>query len=149
MPNKNEPLVLTYDNLVIGGNLEAFLFASTIRLPLIFTWSQPPFYFEEDDHFGNLLKMWEKLYFSMSLSGMIPFGDSVHHINYVDCETLAVFTKEEKKFTVRPRGTMESRRKLFDNGNKYVGKMLTVIYQELTEEGKPRFPVGKDIRENY
>jgi hypothetical protein len=27
--------------------------------------------------------------------------------------------------------------------------MLTVIYQELTEEGKPRFPVGKDIRENY
>jgi ATP-dependent DNA ligase len=58
-------------------------------------------------------------------------------------------TKEEKKFTVRPRGTMESRRKLFENGNKYVGKMLTVIYQELTEEGKPRFPVGKDIRENY
>jgi hypothetical protein len=27
--------------------------------------------------------------------------------------------------------------------------MLTVIYQELTEEGKPRFPVGKDIRESY
>ena len=101
MPNKNEPLVLTYDNLVIGGNLEALLFASTIRLPLIFTWSQPPFYFEEDDHFGNLLQMWEKLYFSMSLSGMVPFGDSVHHINYVDCETLAVFTKEEKKFLIK------------------------------------------------
>jgi hypothetical protein len=27
--------------------------------------------------------------------------------------------------------------------------MLTVIYQELTEEGKPRFPVGKDVRDNY
>ena len=58
-------------------------------------------------------------------------------------------TKEGKEFTVRPRGTMESRRKLFETGKKYVGKMLTVIYQELTEEGKPRFPVGKDIRENY
>jgi ATP-dependent DNA ligase len=58
-------------------------------------------------------------------------------------------TKEGKEFTVRPRGTIESRRKLFESGKKYVGKMLTVIYQELTEEGKPRFPVGKDIRENY
>ena len=58
-------------------------------------------------------------------------------------------TKEGKEFTVRPRGTMESRRKLFETGKKYVGKMLTVIYQELTEEGKPRFPVGKDVRENY
>ena len=58
-------------------------------------------------------------------------------------------TKEGKEFTVRPRGTMESRRKLFEMGKKYVGKMLTVIYQELTEEGKPRFPVGKDVRENY
>jgi ATP-dependent DNA ligase len=58
-------------------------------------------------------------------------------------------TKEGKEFTVRPRGTMESRRKLFETGQKYVGKMLTVIYQELTEEGKPRCPVGKDIRENY
>ena len=58
-------------------------------------------------------------------------------------------TKEGKEFTVRPRGTMESRRKLFETGQKYVGKMLTVIYQELTEEGKPRFPVGKDIRDNY
>lgn len=58
-------------------------------------------------------------------------------------------TKDGKDFTVRPRGTMESRRKIFQTGEKYVGKMLTVIYQELTEEGKPRFPVGKDIRENY
>lgn len=100
MPNKNEPLVLTYDNIVIGGNLEALLFASTNKLPIIFTWPMPPFYFEEDDHFGNLLQMWEKLYFSMSLSGMIPFGDKTHHINYVDSETLTVFTREEKKFIV-------------------------------------------------
>ena len=58
-------------------------------------------------------------------------------------------TKEGNEFRVRPRGTMESRRKLYQTGEKYVGKMLTVIFQELTEEGKPRFPVGKDVRENY
>ena len=58
-------------------------------------------------------------------------------------------TKEGKEFKVRPRGTIENRSKLFKTGEKYVGKMLTVIYQELTEDGKPRFPVGKDVRENY
>ena len=58
-------------------------------------------------------------------------------------------TKEGNEFRVRPRGTMESRRKLYQTGEKFVGKMLTVIFQELTEEGKPRFPVGKDVRENY
>lgn len=58
-------------------------------------------------------------------------------------------TKEEKEFAVRPRGTIAARTFLFNNGHKYIGKMLTVIYQELTEEGKPRFPVGKDVRENY
>ena len=36
-----------------------------------------------------------------------------------------------------------------DNGDKYIGKKLTVIYQELTEDGKPRFPVGKAIRDGY
>jgi DNA ligase-1 len=44
-------------------------------------------------------------------------------------------TKEGKEFKVRPRGTIENRSKLFKTGEKYVGKMLTVIYQELTEEG--------------
>ncbi len=58
-------------------------------------------------------------------------------------------TKEGKEFSVRPRGSMEHRRKLFETGEKYVGKKLTIIYQELTEEGKPRFPVGKDVRDKY
>ena len=58
-------------------------------------------------------------------------------------------TKERNEFRVRPRGTMENRRELYKTGGKFVGKMLTVIFQELTEEGKPRFPVGKDVRENY
>ena len=58
-------------------------------------------------------------------------------------------TKDGKEFTVRPRGTMQMRRKWYDDGDKYIGKNLTVIYQELTEDGKPRFPVGKSVRDGY
>lgn len=58
-------------------------------------------------------------------------------------------TADGKDFTVRPRGTMEQRRIWFSNGDSYIGKNLTVIYQELTEEGKPRFPVGKAVRDGY
>ena len=58
-------------------------------------------------------------------------------------------TADGKEFTVRPRGTMEQRREWFNEGDAYIGKKLTVVYQELTEEGKPRFPVGKAVRQGY
>ena len=58
-------------------------------------------------------------------------------------------TADGKEFTVRPRGTMQQRREWFNDGAKYIGKNLTVVYQELTEEGKPRFPVGKSLRDGY
>lgn len=58
-------------------------------------------------------------------------------------------TADGKEFTVRPRGTMEQRRDWFNEGASYIGKNLTVIYQELTEEGKPRFPIGKAVRYQY
>lgn len=52
-------------------------------------------------------------------------------------------------FSVRPRGTLEMRRKWFLKGDDYIGKKLTVVYQELSEQGVPRFPVGKCLREGY
>lgn len=52
-------------------------------------------------------------------------------------------------FSVRPRGTLEMRRLWFLKGDDYIGKQLTVIYQELSEMGVPRFPVGKCLREGY
>lgn len=58
-------------------------------------------------------------------------------------------TADGKDFTVRPRGTMEQRREWFNDGEKYIGKNLTVVFQELTEDGKPRFPVGKCVREGF
>ena len=54
-------------------------------------------------------------------------------------------TKGGKEFDVRPIGTVQERSELFKNGARLVGKMLTVTYQELSEFGVPRVPVGKTI----
>lgn len=52
-----------------------------------------------------------------------------------------------KFFNVRPKGSYEDRRVIFDNGTEYTGKWLTVRYQNLTDDGIPRFPVGISVRD--
>jgi DNA ligase-1 len=56
-------------------------------------------------------------------------------------------TKEGKLFNCRPRGSRETRRELFTNGKDYIGKKLTVRFQELTDDKIPRFPVGITFRD--
>jgi ATP-dependent DNA ligase len=56
-------------------------------------------------------------------------------------------TAEQKTFHCRPRGTRESRSELFQQGADYIGKKLTVRFQELTDERIPRFPVGIAFRD--
>lgn len=55
-------------------------------------------------------------------------------------------TNNGKEFSVRPKGTREYRNELFIKGDTLIGKKLTVIFQEYSSEGIPRFPVGKSIR---
>ena len=52
-----------------------------------------------------------------------------------------------QQFACRPRGTREAREVLYLDGDKYLGKMLTVRYQEMTDSNVPRFPVGIAIRD--
>lgn len=49
-------------------------------------------------------------------------------------------TKDGKQFSVRPGGTWEERAGLFKHGSRYIGKKLTVKFQEYTTDGIPRFP---------
>ena len=56
-------------------------------------------------------------------------------------------TPQGSRFTVRPEGTQEYRKDLWDNWRDHVGKKLTVRYQELTRTGVPRFPVGVALRD--
>jgi ATP-dependent DNA ligase len=50
-------------------------------------------------------------------------------------------------FYVRPIGIKNYRKKLLSEKENLVGKMLTVTFQEYTDRGVPRFPVGKTIRD--
>ena len=60
-------------------------------------------------------------------------------------------TKDGKHFQVRPRGTHEARAEIFKDVTKhpakYIGKELTVRFQELSDDGIPRFPVGISFRD--
>lgn len=56
-------------------------------------------------------------------------------------------TSSGSEFCCRPRGSREERIRQYNNGDSYIGKMLTVRYQELTDSGVPRFPVGIAFRD--
>jgi ATP-dependent DNA ligase len=63
-------------------------------------------------------------------------------------------TSEFGNFDVRPRGSIQRRREMYENRGEYIHKKLTVRYQPETNEadrqnstGIPRFPVGIDVRD--
>lgn len=57
-------------------------------------------------------------------------------------------TKENLEFNCRPKGSHDERSELYKNADKYIGKKLTVVFQEYTDDGIPRFPVGKGFRDD-
>jgi DNA ligase-1 len=63
------------------------------------------------------------------------------------CVMWRLKTAEGKEFGCRPEGTHEERAELLKEAASYVGKKLTVRFQELTKDGIPRFPVGVAFRD--
>lgn len=57
-------------------------------------------------------------------------------------------TEDGKEFDVRPKGTEAQRRIWWKNLELYVGKKLTVRYQNRSDDNIPIFPVGVTVR-NY
>ena len=51
------------------------------------------------------------------------------------------------EFTVKPEGTIKERERYYRERDQYIGKQLTVRFQNLTALGVPRFPVGVAIRD--
>lgn len=51
-------------------------------------------------------------------------------------------------FRARPMGTREERAEYFTNQQKYIGEMATIKFQGYSDDGVPRFPVLKTLR-NY
>jgi DNA ligase-1 len=57
-------------------------------------------------------------------------------------------TEKQGKGTVSAKldGKTKYLKHLFENPEEYMGKPLTIKYQNLSKDGIPRFPVGKSIR---
>lgn len=56
-------------------------------------------------------------------------------------------TVDGSEFGVRPKGTQEIRKEWAETAKDYIGKALTVRYQNLSPEGIPIFPVGIAVRD--
>jgi len=67
--------------------------------------------------------------------------------NEEGCIVFKCKTDTDGEFDVRPRGTRELRRRWYGELDSIIGKMLTVRYQELSDDGIPIFPVGITIRD--
>ena len=52
------------------------------------------------------------------------------------------------RFNCRPAETRETRKDLYENANDYIGRIYTFKYFETTKDGYPRFPTGKDFRDD-
>lgn len=57
-----------------------------------------------------------------------------------DCIIWKCKTKENKTFMVRPKGTHTERKELYKIGKQFIGKWITIKFQEYTDDGIPRFP---------
>jgi hypothetical protein len=82
------------------------------------------------------------------------FDDEFEIIDYKEgegveagCVLWVCKTAEGKTFSCRPRGAREGRAAMFERGGEYIGKMLTVRFQEMSDTNVPRFPVGLAIRD--
>jgi DNA ligase-1 len=58
------------------------------------------------------------------------------------CIIYRCITESGSEFDTRPRGTVENRKQMFIDLPNAIGKMLTVRYAELSEDGIPLQPVG-------
>jgi DNA ligase-1 len=66
-----------------------------------------------------------------------------------ECLIFVCEIENGQTFSVRPIGTHEERKEMYKKGETYMGRLLTVKYQELSNDGVPRFPVGLHIREEW
>ena len=58
-------------------------------------------------------------------------------------------TEDGKRFKAKPMGPREDKWKWYDNRSEYIGRRLTVKFQEYTEDRVPRFPIAVKIREEW
>ena len=58
-----------------------------------------------------------------------------------------VVTEDGKQFKAKPKGSVEFRKKYLADKDNIIGKMCTVKFQGLSDDGIPRFPVALAVRD--
>jgi len=117
--------------------------------------------FLEDGFEGTMLRDSELMYVMKNRSQRLRkyknFSDSEFEIigakegegTEKGCVVWKCKTKTNKEFDCRPKGSFEKRIEMWKNHSEFIGKLLKVEYQELTNEGIPRFPRGICIRDEF
>jgi DNA ligase-1 len=141
---------------IIGNNLKFVKTHDVLNKDEFDNWEQT---FVQDGYEGMMVRNQDSLYKfkhrSYDLQKVKRFLDSEYKIiggkDGTGRETgLIVYkcvTPSGLEFDVRPRGTHEERAIAYKNLDNNLGKFLTVRYQELTDDGIPRFPVGIAVRD--
>ena len=73
--------------------------------------------------------------------------DKNNNIIQRKCIKFVCRTPNNQIFEVVPHGTLEQREIWYKKRALFLGKELTVRYQELSEDGVPVFPIGVGIRD--
>jgi DNA ligase-1 len=60
---------------------------------------------------------------------------------FLNVPTFTLKTSDNKEFEGVPKGTEAQRKAYLENADSFIGKSATVRYFELTDDGRPRFPV--------
>ena len=95
--------------------------------------------------YGRSDKLLKRKTFQDSEYKIIGFEQGVG--NRAGCIILNCVTPEEKVFGSVVKGNVGYTQRLFKSGEKLIGKMATIKYQNLTPDGIPRFPVCIKLRE--
>ncbi len=96
----------------------------------------------------NLLKYKDFMDEEFKVVGYHISNDGIPTVVW-ECETNEEVNGKRNVFSVKPQGTMEERAYLLEHANEYIGKMLTVKFQDFTDDvnGIPRFPTAVDFRD--
>jgi len=145
---------LRYNIMKLGGSTVPIKFTPTF---IVNNYEEAKVFHDEwvqDGYEGAMLKNKAGLYMfqynSNDLEKVKDYQDSEFEIiggkegtgTDVGCVVYRCITESGGEFDARPRGTVEDRKEMFINLPNDIGKMLTVRYAELSDDGIPLQPVG-------
>ena len=92
---------------------------------------------------NDLQKYKEFIDDEFEIVGAVEADEGMHK----GCVKFICDARNGETFTSYPKGTLEERRQMFIDREKYIGKELTVRYQATSENGTPTFNVGIAVRD--